>query len=123
MTWTNLGSEILDTNFLLNQKLFENYHIFNGPDNLFPVSWENCEQMFITAAYKSHPLITREFQPLIILVNSVYNAWERLSRKMQIGKCLPVNFFLNKSYENIAKELRVNDRTLLAINDNHQPKK
>jgi hypothetical protein len=122
IAWTTFGSEILDSVFLHNQKLFEGYQLFNGPDNLFPVSWENCKQTYISAAYKLHPLITREFQPLIILVRSVYTAWGKLPRKKQIGKCQPINYFLNKSFENIAKEFRANDRTLLAINAKHQPK-
>lgn len=38
----------------LNPNLFENYKIFLGLDNLYPVNWDKCSTEFINKPYDNY---------------------------------------------------------------------
>ena len=52
--WTDIGNTMIHNMFNLNPNLFENYKIFQGLDNLYPVNWNNCVTEFITEFIKSN---------------------------------------------------------------------
>ncbi len=96
--WSDIGSKML-RNF--NQRLFKNYTIFSGVDDLYPVNWNNCVLEFIDKSYDNYKNIIRNYQPLIILVNLVYkNLESRTINEILYGN-MPINYFINKSFENM----------------------
>ena len=101
--WTDIGSAMLQNIYNKNINLYENYNIFNGLDNLYPVNWNNCVTEFIDKPYANYKTIIREYQPLVVLVNSVYKKLEDKTEKEILEGNLPLNYFINTSLENIAK--------------------
>ena len=104
ITWEEIGNDILKTLKYNNLDLFKNYIIFNGLDNLYPINWYNCEREFINKPYNNYKNIIRDYQPLIVLVNSVYKKLERMTYKEILNGKMPINYFINKSIENINLE-------------------
>jgi hypothetical protein len=96
--WAEIGNEMLDK-FERTTKLFDNYKIFNGLDSLYPVNWDSCVSEFLLKPYENYLNIEREYQPLIVLVNSVYRHFEN----MQNPERTPLNYFINKSNGNYFK--------------------
>jgi hypothetical protein len=80
--------------------LYENYKIFNGLDNLYPVNWNNCVKEFIEKPYENYKKIIRSNQPLVVLVNSVYKKLEDLSEDEILKMNMPLNYFINLSNKN-----------------------
>jgi len=101
--WSELGSKILKRVYKLYRKSLINYTIFNGLDNLYPVNWDRCEKEFIYKPYNNYKKIVREYQPLVVLVNSVYKSLENKSEEEILSGNMPLNYFINKSYENLKK--------------------
>ena len=69
-------------------------------DNLYPINWNNGVVEFIKKPYDNYKNIIRKYQPLIILVNSVYKELENMTEEQILNGHLPLNYFLNKSFEN-----------------------
>jgi hypothetical protein len=97
--WNDIGSNIL--NFQINKTYLDTYHIFNGLDNLYPINWTHCVNNFIDRPYDNYKEITRDYQPLIILVNTVYKALENYTIKKILNSKMPINYFINKSFQNL----------------------
>lgn len=98
--WSIIGSKILK-NFINEEiNLFDNYTIFNGLDNVYPIYWKFCSREFIKKPYENYKRIIRNYQPFIILVNSVYKELEKLSADEIKEKNMPINYFITKSYLN-----------------------
>ena len=87
----------------LNPKLFEKYKIFEGLYNLYPINWTNCDTEYINKPYDNYKTIIRKNQPLIILVNSVYNSLEDKTENEIWQGNMPINYFINKSLKNNRK--------------------
>jgi hypothetical protein len=100
INWTELGNCLLQNMYNSNSNLYNDYHIFNGLDNLYPVSWQYCISEFIDKPYDNYKTIIREYQPLIVLVNSVYKKLETMTEKEILEGNMPLNYFINKSLEN-----------------------
>ena len=66
---------------------------------MYPVNWYYCVNQFLKSEYENHKKLIREFQPLIILVNSLYKELENKNIKETINGNYPLNYFLNKSYQ------------------------
>jgi hypothetical protein len=98
--WVIFGSRILKEFYDNNKQLYNNYLIYDGLDNLYPIYWKDCVNEFIKKPYNNYKKIIRKFQPVVVLVNSVYKELEKLSIKEIKGKKMPINYFINKSYEN-----------------------
>ena len=103
INWTEIGNSLLDTMKNNNPEYYNNYKIFNGLDTMYPVNWNNCIDEFITKPYDNYKTIEKEFQPLIVLVNSVYKKLETdtNNEKDILDGHLPLNYFINKSSTNI----------------------
>lgn len=96
--WREIGSDILKE--LQNDKSFDNYKIINGLDNVYPVNWDKCVDEFINKPYENYKKLVRDFQPIIILVNSVYKKMEEYEEDYIFNGKYPFAYFLNKSLEN-----------------------
>jgi hypothetical protein len=97
--WNEIGSELLNVFYKLKKDLFSNYKIFKGNDTMYPVSYENCLEEYINKQYENYKNIEREFQPILILVNSVYKKIE--DEEELLNEKIPLNYFVNKTLENI----------------------
>ena len=75
-----------------NPSLYDNYTIYNGFDNLFPINKDDVLTEFINKPYDNYNTIVREYQPLIILTNAIYKI-EHLSGDT------PLLYFINKSFQ------------------------
>jgi hypothetical protein len=95
--WTDIGSNILKQLLYTRSDLYKNYFIFNGLDNLYPIFYRECVHEFITKPYENYKTIVREYQPLIVLVNSVYKALENKTEQEILKGNMPLNYFINKS--------------------------
>ena len=96
--WTDIGNSMLEDIYNTNMDLFKNYKIFNGLDNLYPIFWKKYVDEFINAPYDNYKNLTRNYQPLIALVNSVYKNLENKKLEEILNGHMPLNYFINKSY-------------------------
>jgi len=100
ISWSEVGCQLLENLYNKNPGLYKDYNIFNGLDNLYPVNWYNCLTEFIKKPYNNYKTIIREYQPLLVLVNSVYKKLEDKTEKEILEGNMPINYFINKSFEN-----------------------
>lgn len=98
--WTEIGNELLQNIQNEFPELYEGYGIFNGLDNMYPVNWSECVEEYINKPYDNYKNILREYQPLVVLVNSVYKELETKNAPILRGNA-PLNYFINKSFENM----------------------
>lgn len=112
--WSEVGCQMLQSMYNTNPSLYNNYKIFEGLDNLYPVNWDNCVNEFIIKPYDNYKNIIREYQPLVVLVNSVYKKLENKTEKEILEGNMPINYFINKSIEfmNISANKLHNDLTI-----------
>ena len=99
--WSDIGCVMLDDMYKSSPSLFENYKLFQGLDNLYPVNWNNCVDEFIAKPYDNYKNIIRNYQPCIVLVNSVYKALENKTINEILNGNMPINYFINKSFDNM----------------------
>ncbi len=99
INWNDIGGIMLqDIYNATSGCLYSDYTIFNGLDNLYPVNWDKCVCEFIDKPYDNYKTIVREYQPLLILVNTVYKKLESVSSEQEIlDGNTPLNYFINKS--------------------------
>ena len=83
------------------EKPYDTYKTFNGLDNLYPVNWDDCVNEYINKSYDNYKNIIREYQPLVVLVNTMYKALETMSESEIFNGNMPINYFINKSFENM----------------------
>jgi hypothetical protein len=81
--------------------LFNDYNIFDGMSDLYPVNTDNCISEFIDKTYDNYKTIIREYQPIIVLSNSIHRKLENLTEKEIFDGYMPLNYFINKSFENL----------------------
>lgn len=95
--WSDVGSSILKKIYDSYVNVYDNYEIFNGLDNMYPVYYPKCVNEFIEKPYDNYKNIVREYQPLVVLVNSVYKKLEDKTEKEILEGNMPINYFINKS--------------------------
>ena len=100
ITWNEIGSNILNNLYTKNPNYFKSYKLLNGLDTIYPVNWNHCLNEFIHKPYKNYKNIIRPFQPVIILVNSVYKYLENKKYEDIINGQFPLNYFIDKSIKN-----------------------
>lgn len=115
ITWLEIGAKMLDNLYNEMPYLFENYLIFNGLDNMYPINWNNCVEHFINKPYNNYQQIVKQFQPLVVLVNSVYKAIEDKSMNEILTGDMPLNYFINKSVNNFKGKIKNNYITSSSI--------
>ena len=89
--WTEIGSCALAGLHM------EGYHILNGLDTVYPVNWNNCVREYVHEPYENYKTIVREYQPIVVLVNSVYRELEHMTEDEILRGRMPLNYFLNKT--------------------------
>jgi hypothetical protein len=99
--WSDIGMVLLENLYKINSTLYDDYNIFNGLDNLYPVNHDKCVNEFIEQPYDNYKTIVREYQPLLVLVNSVYRKLEDKTEQEILEANMPLNYFINKSIENL----------------------
>lgn len=114
LNWNEIGSEMLSHIICKNRKLLDNYEILKGLDTMYPVNWNNCKEQYLQMNYNNYKTIEKEFQPLLILVHTVYRAFEEMSLE-NIQKT-PLFYFLEKSFLNV-KDKTEFDNVLEFINE------
>jgi mannosyltransferase OCH1-like enzyme len=112
---TNIGVKYLENIYKNKPELYKKYIIFDGLDNMYPVNWDNCVKEFIDKDYNNYKKIIKPYQPLIVLVNSVYKKIEeiinnsntkklhKIFSKILFSNNIPLSYFLNESYKNFNK--------------------
>jgi hypothetical protein len=104
--WMEIGNSILENMFNLNPNLFDNYKIFLGLDNIYPVNCVYCVEEYINKPYENYKTIIRDYQPLIILVNSVYKCLENryINENDIINGNMALSYFIKKSLVGLQKD-------------------
>ena len=116
ISWCDIGSTILQRMYDTEPLLYEHYEILNGLDTIYPVNWNKCVDEFINKPYEHYKTLIRDFQPVIVLVNSVYKSIEHQSEEEIVNDMRPLNYFINKSYRTIPISYDENkDSTLESI--------
>ena len=82
----------IDSKFLVNH-----YKLFNGEQSIFPVWWTDANKEFIDSPESNIHNIEKPFQPLVILVNSVYNALRDKTEQEIIEMRNPLGSLLRKA--------------------------
>jgi len=75
IVWGELGFKFLDRVNKNSKHLLDDYSLLDGLSTIYPVPYENACNIYLSDVDYSR--IQREFQPVIILVNSVYRAVEK----------------------------------------------
>ena len=101
--WGEIGNRMLNSMYEENSSLYEGYKIFEGLDNVYPVNWDNCVEEFINKPYENYKNIVRDYQPVVVLVNSVYKELENscVSTEQLLELNIPLNYFIHKSILNL----------------------
>ena len=100
LEFTELGAAFLNKTLEESPQDFRNYTLFNGLDNMYPANWDKCLEEYVEKPYENYKTLIRPFQPLVILVNSVYTKLESKTDREIDEAQIPLNYFLNKSYSN-----------------------
>lgn len=99
--WTEIGSSIIKQIIKNNQHILDDYKVFNGLNTMYPVNWNKCVKEFILKPYSNYKNIEFKFQPLIILVNSVYKKLNKYNEEQIINMNIPLTYFIKKSFNNL----------------------
>jgi hypothetical protein len=118
--WTEIGNIMLEDMHRSNKQLYSNYEIFNGLDNMYPCNWDACVNEFVLAHYDNYKNIIRPFQPLIVLVNSVYKALENYDINDILRIKIPLQYFIYTSFKNINQSKISNIIRPININNNKE---
>jgi len=107
LKWTEIGNTLFENIYKSNLSLYNDYKIFNGLDNLYPVIHHKCVSEFLEKPYDNYNQIIREYQPLIILINFVYKKIDNMTEKEILYGNMPLNYFINKSIKNMNLNINV----------------
>jgi len=102
--WNEIGNDILSEIQTNQPDLYQNYYLFKGLDTIYPVNWNLCVSEYLLKPYENYKNIEKEYQPLIILVNSVYKSLMSSTIYDILSMNKPLNYFLNKSIKSIENE-------------------
>ena len=96
ISWEEIGNDILKKFNDSEPYLYKNYKFYDGNENMYPVDWKIQKQEYLTKPYENWKKLVREFQPLIILTNSVYKEAENLTESEILNKT-PLSYFIRQS--------------------------
>jgi len=98
MSWAKLGAEYM--NSIKDKEVFNDYTIFNTRETMYPLDYRLYVNEFFSKS-NNYKTIERKFQPLLVLVNSLYKYYETHEKYYST-----LEYFLKKSkmnYESISK--------------------
>jgi hypothetical protein len=84
---------------------YNNYVLFEGNENCFPVKNFNAIDEFIRKPYENYNNIIREFQPFIILDYTLHTLLDNFSKDEFFNSEYPITYFIKQSFENM-KQLK-----------------
>jgi hypothetical protein len=113
--WCDIGNGMLDAMYNSEPDLYKDYVILNGLENVSPINWCDCVREYMQKPYENYTTLVRDFQPFLILVNSVYKCIEENPISTILTANLPFNYFINKSFEN----LKLIDYDFIEIGTSH----
>jgi len=99
--WEAIGNQFLTETFLTKRELFNDYIIFDGLSTMYPVNWDKCVDIFLNEPFSTWKHLAREYQPLIVLVNSVYKALAPYSKNEILESEYPLNYFITASLRSL----------------------
>jgi hypothetical protein len=100
--WIEIGGKYLTK--ARDEGKLSSYHIIQGDKSIYPVSPNDAVREYIEKPYDNYKTIERsEPQPLIVLVNSVYQKINSMVKSPdEITKLhIPLTYFINKSLANL----------------------
>ena len=109
IAWEEIGNTFLQKTFQ-ETNLFNAYTIFEGLDTMYPVNYPDCVSEFIDKPIDNYIQLQREFQPIIVLVHSVYRKLENMSEDEIMCGNSPLQYFIRESFDN-AKTLYKNKKS------------
>lgn len=114
INWCDIGSSLLKYMCENRKELYSNYIIFDGSQNIYPVMWYACVKEFLEKSYDNYKNLIRVYQPLVVLVNSVYKNIDAKEENEIFNGNFPLTYFINKSIENakIFKNLLNNEYSI-----------
>ena len=98
--WNDIGSRLLENIYKFEPELYNNYKIFNGLDNMYPINFSECKNEYIDKPYENYKNIIREYQPLIILTHSVYHSIDHFTEHEILKSNMPIIYFIKQSIIN-----------------------
>lgn len=99
--WEAIGADLLQR-LRKSPFTFIGFKKFNGLDSVYPINWDQCLDAFVLSDYNKYVEIERDFQPFIVLVNSVYkHLAEATESELFEQDTMPINYFLRKSKESL----------------------
>ncbi len=101
IAWSEIGPHLLRKIYNKDKSLYNNYKIFNGLDNMYPIDWRIYVNEIIEKPYDNYKNIIKEYQPVLALVNSVYKKLEDKTEKEILDSNMPINYFINKSFSTL----------------------
>lgn len=96
--WSELGNIWLQKTFE-KTTLLNDYQIYEGLDTMYPVNWHQCVDEFLKAPYSNYNNLVRPFQPLLILVHTVYKKLQNHSITDILASDYPLNYFIKQSLQ------------------------
>lgn len=78
-----------------------NIKLLNGLDTIYPVNYPQCVVEYLEKPYENYKNIIRDFQPVVVLVRSVYQALQGKTVTEILSMNTPLNYFINTSIANL----------------------
>jgi 2-polyprenyl-3-methyl-5-hydroxy-6-metoxy-1,4-benzoquinol methylase len=115
INWSEIGNVMLQSMMIDNSFLYNDYEIMNGLDNMYPVNWNNCVSEYLDKPYENYKTIIRPYQPLVVLVNSVYKALESKTEDEIRNGTTPLHYFIKQSLDSrkLIDEMRLKGMNLI----------
>lgn len=75
--------------------LFTQVKLLKGLDTVYPINWDQCTECYLMKPYSEYKKYMRDWQPFIMLVNSVYRSVESIPLDiLKNKKQFPLQYFL-----------------------------
>ncbi|KZN66260.1 capsular polysaccharide synthesis protein [Pseudoalteromonas luteoviolacea] len=97
--WGINGVKVISALHSSGTPLMHSYEFLKGLDNIYPVNYTDLVEEFATKPYENYKHIEREFQPLIVLGNSLYRHLENLTQDELREMDNALAYFLKTSRE------------------------
>lgn len=88
-SWSFIGSQVFNPILIK----YNNFHTLNGLDTIYPVNYDIAKKVLLESPYNDYIKYVKDFQPLFVLVNSVY---KNFTNKNILQEIAPINYFLKK---------------------------
>ena len=94
-------NDILKNIYNEHKYLYNDFYIINGNDSIYPNKLNTFMLNYIFKSYDNYKTIIRENQHLIILSDDIFKYFEEYSINEILNGLMPINYFINKSLNNI----------------------